>query len=116
MAGVKRRRTEAEQEEEREVERVQVERAPYDTENDDGRWRAETSEPMSGFRDAESDIPLPELICDLCRTFYTLGWVTGTGGGPMRTRGCTVGATLVPTTPPLLLVPRWPFGVRETLP
>ncbi len=24
---------------------------------------------------------LPELICELCRQFYALGWVSGTGGG-----------------------------------
>jgi methylthioribulose-1-phosphate dehydratase len=24
---------------------------------------------------------IPELICDLCRQFYALGWVSGTGGG-----------------------------------
>lgn len=24
---------------------------------------------------------IPELICELCRLFYTLGWVSGTGGG-----------------------------------
>lgn len=24
---------------------------------------------------------IPELICDLCRQFYRLGWVSGTGGG-----------------------------------
>ncbi len=24
---------------------------------------------------------IPELICELCRQFYTLGWVSGTGGG-----------------------------------
>lgn len=24
---------------------------------------------------------VPELICELCRLFYTLGWVSGTGGG-----------------------------------
>jgi len=25
--------------------------------------------------------PLPDLICELCRLFYGLGWVSGTGGG-----------------------------------
>lgn len=25
--------------------------------------------------------PIPELICELCRLFYGLGWVSGTGGG-----------------------------------
>lgn len=25
--------------------------------------------------------PIPELICELCRQFYALGWVSGTGGG-----------------------------------
>lgn len=28
---------------------------------------------------AEPDIP--ELLCELCRQFYALGWVSGTGGG-----------------------------------
>lgn len=27
------------------------------------------------------DAELPELICALCRQFYDLGWVSGTGGG-----------------------------------
>lgn len=25
--------------------------------------------------------PIPELMCELCRQFYALGWVSGTGGG-----------------------------------
>ena len=25
--------------------------------------------------------PIPDLICELCRLFYGLGWVSGTGGG-----------------------------------
>jgi methylthioribulose-1-phosphate dehydratase len=24
---------------------------------------------------------IPQLVCELCRQFYTLGWVSGTGGG-----------------------------------
>ncbi len=28
-----------------------------------------------------------ELICDMCRNFYTLGWVSGTGGGISIRRG-----------------------------
>lgn len=28
-----------------------------------------------------SDTDIPELICELCRQFYGLGWVSGTGGG-----------------------------------
>ncbi len=28
-----------------------------------------------------ADADLPELICALCRQFYDLGWVSGTGGG-----------------------------------
>jgi methylthioribulose-1-phosphate dehydratase len=27
------------------------------------------------------DRDIPELICELCRQFYGLGWVSGTGGG-----------------------------------
>lgn len=27
------------------------------------------------------DERIPELICELCRQFYDLGWVSGTGGG-----------------------------------
>lgn len=29
----------------------------------------------------EDAISIPELICELCRQFYDLGWVSGTGGG-----------------------------------
>jgi len=28
-----------------------------------------------------TDEAIPALICELCRLFYTLGWVSGTGGG-----------------------------------
>ncbi len=28
-----------------------------------------------------TDAQAKDLICDLCKTFYTLGWATGTGGG-----------------------------------
>ncbi|MEZ4450832.1 MAG: methylthioribulose 1-phosphate dehydratase [Nannocystaceae bacterium] len=28
-----------------------------------------------------SDPSIPELLCELCRLFYGLGWVSGTGGG-----------------------------------
>ena len=28
-----------------------------------------------------SDFDIRQLICDLCRQFYKMGWVTGTGGG-----------------------------------
>lgn len=28
-----------------------------------------------------SQDPIPELMCELCRQFYGLGWVSGTGGG-----------------------------------
>lgn len=31
--------------------------------------------------DAMNDAAIPELICELCRLFYSLGWVSGTGGG-----------------------------------
>jgi methylthioribulose-1-phosphate dehydratase len=33
----------------------------------------------AGFMSDASDIP--RLICELCRQFYDLGWVSGTGGG-----------------------------------
>jgi methylthioribulose-1-phosphate dehydratase len=32
---------------------------------------------MSAARDSD----LAELVCELCRQFYSLGWVSGTGGG-----------------------------------
>jgi methylthioribulose-1-phosphate dehydratase len=32
-------------------------------------------------RTMQSDEDIPELICELCRQFYGLGWVSGTGGG-----------------------------------
>ncbi|MFZ6182238.1 methylthioribulose 1-phosphate dehydratase [Nannocystis pusilla] len=32
-------------------------------------------------RENASNQPIPELICELCRLFYQLGWVSGTGGG-----------------------------------
>ncbi len=28
-----------------------------------------------------SDAEIPDLLCELCRQFYDLGWVSGTGGG-----------------------------------
>ncbi len=31
-----------------------------------------------------------ELICEICRNFYTLGWVSGTGGGVSIKRGDTI--------------------------
>ncbi len=30
---------------------------------------------------ADRNESIPELICELCRQFYGLGWVSGTGGG-----------------------------------
>lgn len=30
---------------------------------------------------ARTEPTIPELICELCRQFYDLGWVSGTGGG-----------------------------------
>jgi len=30
---------------------------------------------------ADRQESIPELICELCRQFYDLGWVSGTGGG-----------------------------------
>lgn len=30
---------------------------------------------------ATTDADIPALICELCRQFYELGWVSGTGGG-----------------------------------
>ena len=32
-------------------------------------------------RNAPGDRSTPTLICELCRQFYGLGWVSGTGGG-----------------------------------
>lgn len=51
-----------------------------------------------GFRDtADSINPIKrveksprDVICELCRNFYTLGWVSGTGGGVSIRRGSTI--------------------------
>jgi len=43
----------------------------------------------------DRDSDLAELVCELCRQFYTLGWVSGTGGG-ISIRG-TDGIYLAPS-------------------
>jgi methylthioribulose-1-phosphate dehydratase len=51
-----------------------------------------------GFRDqADSINPITvqeksprDIICEFCRNFYTLGWVSGTGGGVSIRRGNTI--------------------------
>lgn len=36
---------------------------------------------MSAAHETAPNPSIPELICELCRLFYDLGWVSGTGGG-----------------------------------
>ena len=38
---------------------------------------------LAAFRahDPDPDNEIPGLLCELCRQFYELGWVSGTGGG-----------------------------------
>jgi methylthioribulose-1-phosphate dehydratase len=36
---------------------------------------------MSAARDSDTDLDVAALVCELCRQFYGLGWVSGTGGG-----------------------------------
>jgi len=41
---------------------------------------------------SDEQLAPPNLIVDLCRQFYHLGWVTGTGGGISIRDGCAAAA------------------------
>ena len=45
-----------------------------------GAQQASRPVPTDAFSES-SESSIPALICELCRVFYGLGWVSGTGGG-----------------------------------
>jgi methylthioribulose-1-phosphate dehydratase len=45
------------------------------------KLQTETSPPAAVSGARESDRAVRELVCELCRHFYSLGWASGTGGG-----------------------------------
>lgn len=49
-----------------------------------------TETPRPNANDAMTPQEIRELLCELCRNFYQLGWVSGTGGGISMRQGETI--------------------------